>query len=33
MDDRGINDPVKLVGVGVSEGAVIGPVFVHVAGD
>jgi hypothetical protein len=27
MDERGINDPVKLVGVGVSEGAVIGPVL------
>ncbi len=31
MGEKEIRKPVKLVGVGASEGAVVGPVFVHVA--
>jgi phosphoenolpyruvate-protein phosphotransferase (PTS system enzyme I) len=33
MGERGVSEPVKLVGVGASEGAVVGPVFVHFAGE
>src|SRR5919199_7027823 len=33
MGERGISEPVKLVGVGASEGAVVGPAFVHSAGE
>ena len=31
MGERGVSEPVKLVGVGASEGAVVGPAFVHFA--
>ena len=33
MGERGVSEPVKLVGVGASEGAVVGPAFVHFAGE
>ncbi len=33
MGEKDTNKPVKLVGVGASEGAVVGPAFVHVAGE
>jgi phosphoenolpyruvate-protein phosphotransferase (PTS system enzyme I) len=33
MGERRVSEPVKLVGVGASEGAVVGPAFVHFAGE
>ena len=29
MGERGMSEPVKLVGVGASEGAVVGPAFTY----
>jgi hypothetical protein len=31
MGEGGVSEPVKLVGVGASEGAVVGPAFAHFA--